>query len=193
MSVEIISKSIKEKLMNSQKIDSLWESFCDCISPELNNIRIIGDEIKNLYNIDKTSDYKSLGEMFGYSPNLTINDNKDFKKLEVESISDRIKNKTTYSGYNIGAKQLNKKSDTFNFYWNGSKLIRAIKINDTYRNLLNWDKSNYFDGVIPDKNFSDNSISYTKLDDNHKLDEFLLDSFYSIHPTVIFPNSYTIK
>lgn len=183
MSVSIVGKSIKEKLMSSQRIDSLWESFCDCIAPELNNVRIVGDEIKNLYDINKTSDYKSLGEMFGYSPNLIIKNNKSFQKLEIESISDRIKNKTTYDGYNIGAKQINKDSNTFNFYWNGSKLIRAIKVGETYQNLLSWNKSSNFDGVVPDKNFSEVQSSFAKLDDGHKLDKFRLDYNYIKKPT----------
>lgn len=183
MSEQIINKSIKEKLMSSQKIDSLWESFCDCISPELNNIRVVGDEIKNLYDINKTSSYKSLGETFGYSPNVIIRNDKDFQKLEVESISNRIRNKTTYNGYNIGAKQIGKETNTFNFYWDGDKLIRAIKVGETYQNMLGWDKSNFFDGVIPDKNFSEISSSSAKLDDNYLLDTFILDKTYLKTPT----------
>ena len=156
MSQETINKSLQKTLLSPLTHDLLWSQFLESFSYEIQNMRDEYSLIKNNWNVDKSdkSNLIRISESFGYTPNLTINNTRDMSKLEIDSIPYRIREKTTYNGYSLIFKQNDSKGETFNYYWNGKKLIKVVDYKKTLDNLINSNHYSPFYGIEPIKNYS---------------------------------------
>ena len=155
MSQETINKSLQNTLLSPLTHDLLWSQFLNSMSYELENMRNSYDNIKNNWNIYKNDKINliRISESFGYTPNLIINNTIGMAKSEIESIPYRIKNKTTYHGYNLILSQNEMIGDVFNYYWNGKKLIKVIDYKKTIENLKNSNHHSPFYGISTIKNY----------------------------------------
>ena len=156
MSQETINKSLQNTLISPLTHDLLWSQFLNSMSYELQNMRDKYSEIKNNWNIDKNdkSNLIRISESFGYAPNLIINSTASMAKKEIESIPYRIREKTTYLGYNLIFQQNNRLGEVFNYYWNNKKLIKVIDYEKTVANLIASDHYSPFLGIETKKNYS---------------------------------------
>lgn len=156
MSQEAINKSLQNTLLSPLTHDSLWSQFLNSFSYELENMREQYSLIKDNWNINKNnkSNLIRISESFGYTPNLTIDNTVNLAKREIESIPYRIREKTTYDGYSLIFQQNGYLGDTFNYYWNGYKLIKVIDYDKTIENLINSNHYSPFFGIETIKNYS---------------------------------------
>ena len=195
--------SLKAKLMPVLKTDNFWTQLMECIGEELGLLKDDMGETKKYFDI--YSQYEdgliNISNEFGYSPNLIVNNDLSTVLKEVESIPFRIRNKTTYDGYYIILKQIDRIGEIYNYYWSGKKLIKAIKWQNIV-DVLNggFDKTTPFIDVIADKNFSTISISNPiSLDSGINLDEligqwnWMLDENMEISPTKHLGIEYYIR
>lgn len=156
MSQESINKSLQNTLLSPLTHDSFWSQFLNSISYEMKNVNDSYSSIKNnwnIYNNDKNNLIR-ISESFGYTPNLTIDNTVDMAKREIESIPYRIREKTTYNGYSLIFQQNDSLGETFNYYWNGKKLVKAIDYKSTSVFLFNSNHYSPFFKIIPNKNYS---------------------------------------
>lgn len=156
MSQKTINKSLQKTLLSPLTHDLLWSQFLDTFSYEIQNMRDEYSLIKNNWNIDKNdkSNLIRISESFGYTPNLIIDNTTNMSKLEINSIPYRIREKTTYNGYSLIFQQNASKGETFNYYWNGKKLIKVIDYKKTLDNLINSNHYSPFFEIEPIKNYS---------------------------------------
>lgn len=155
MSQEIINQALQKTLISPLTSDKLWSDFLEANSYELNNMKTEYSKIKNNWNINNDKDNLiRISESFGYIPNLIIDSTISMAKKEIESIPYRIREKTTYNGYSLIFQQNGVLGDTFNYYWDGEKLVKAIDYEKTVENLLNYNHYTPFYGTTPIKNFS---------------------------------------
>lgn len=182
MSQETINKSLQKTLLSPLTHDSLWSQFLESMSYELHNMQNEYALIKNNWNINENDKdgLIRISESFGYSPNLIINNTVDMAKLEIESIPFKIRKKTTYNGYSLIFQQNNSKGDTFNYYWNGTKLIKIVDYDGTSNNLIESNHYSPFYGILPIKNYSVNINSNNIILDNEQYDDTTGEYIYSL-------------
>jgi hypothetical protein len=152
---EIIEQSIKYKLPATFKIQNLWPQFIEAVSEELSLQKTEDDKtkyIQDIYNLLE-SDLLTLAKQFGYLPNLILDNSLANFRQEMELISYRVKNKTTYNGYLLNFKKIYEYGNVYNLFFNGNKLVRALSYSKTI-DLLN----SPMDSTVPfafiiDKNF----------------------------------------
>lgn len=187
-----IERFLHYNLISSLTTDDLWLQFLSAISEELELIKSQIYKSKVLYNYkyQQQDGIIDLSEMFGYTPNLIIDNSLDMLKREYESIPYRIRNKTTYDGYYIIFKLIEELGEIYNYYWTGEKLIKALNFDETISKLDDFILTNPFINIIPDKNFSVISDGSTyRLDTNLILDKkfgnkvWTFDENTSISPT----------
>lgn len=156
MSQKTINKSLQKTLLSPLTHDLLWSQYLEAFSYELQNMRDEYSKIKNNWNINNNDkdNLIRISESFGYTPNLIIDSTVNMSKLEIDSIPYRIREKTTYNGYSLIFQQNAYKGETFNYYWNGQKLIKVIDYNETKNNLVNSNHYTPFYGIKPIKNYS---------------------------------------
>jgi hypothetical protein len=116
-----------------------WKDFNDAWSDELMLFRTekilpIIDKlnIRELEDTD-TESLRNIMNMFGYTANSSLDSSGAFLKDEIKSISYRIKNKTTYSGYDYIFSTIPLTGYVYNLYYDGfsdTSLIKAINYND---------------------------------------------------------------
>lgn len=170
---EITIDSLKNKLLSVLRIDDFWKQFMEVIGEELAIQRDNLSKKKYLYDVDVQLEdgLIDIAEMFGYTPNLIVDNSLSLVRKEVESIPYRIRNKTAYDGYYVNFKQINRLGEIYNYYWSGKKLIRAIVYTSIVDSLNSIDLTMPFTEVWADKNFS--TISYMNpvyLDSGYDLD-----------------------
>ncbi len=190
---EIINIALQSKLISALKIDDLWVQFLESFASELSLFQEDFAETKDYFNIYSQLEdgLLDISNTFGYIPNLIIDNSLGLVRKEVQSIPTRIRNKTTYDGYYIILKQINRIGEVYNYYWSGLKLIKAIKMEEIVKNLNNLINYNSpFLGISADKNFSViNSIAPIHLDEGYVLDDkkgnfyWQLDENIQISPT----------
>lgn len=176
-------KFMEYNLLSSLKND-LWTQFLEAISREFFIQREKIKETKYLY------DYKNqledgiirISKMFGYIPNLIVDNSLEMLYKEFESIPFRIRNKTNYNGYNIIFNQISQKGEVYNFFWNDKKFIRAILTEEIFKDLNNLNEFNKpFCKMYADKNFSSiSNLDKIKLDQGIHLDERLGKSVWQL-------------
>ena len=156
MSQESINIALQKTLFSPMTHDDLWSQFLEAFSYEINNMRNKYGEIKENWSIDSfdKEDLIRIAQSFGYDPNLIIDNTFFMTKKEIESIPYRIREKTTYNGYALIFHQNGLLGDTFNYYYNGEKLIKSIDYDATVKNLINSNHYSPFIGIINIKNFS---------------------------------------
>lgn len=156
MSQETINNALQKTLFSPLTHDELWPQFLNSISYEIYNLREKYASIKDSWNIDKNDkdNLIRIAKSFGYDPNLVLNNTIQMAKKEIESIPYRIRKKTTYEGYKIILNQNGLLGETFNYYYNGYKLIKAVNYDETLQRLENSDHYSPFTEIIPIKNFS---------------------------------------
>lgn len=156
MSQETINKSLQNTLLSPLTHDELWPQFLEALSYEIYNMRCMYGSIQNNWNINENDkdNLIRIANSFGYDPNLILNNTIYMAKKEIESISYRIRKKTTYDGYLLNFKQNDIIGEVYNYYHNGYKLIKAIDYNKTIEFLNNSDHYSPFSNVIAIKNFS---------------------------------------
>ena len=153
-----IENNLKYNLLGSLKDDELWLQFMEAIAEELELERIHIFEKQDLFNpyVGEQDKLLDLSEMFGYNPNLILDNTTEMIKSEYLSIPYRIRFKSTYDGYYFIFKQINASGDIYNYYYDGNKLIKAMEYDTSLEKILN---GSYVYGTIftfnePDKNFS---------------------------------------
>lgn len=156
MSQEIINKALQKTLISPLTSDLLWSQFLEANSYELENLRKQFDDIKYNWDINKNdkNNLIRISESFGYTPNLVINNTISMAKREIESLPFRIREKTTYNGYKLIFQQNGFLGETFNYYWNGKKLVKSLDYDSILINLRNSNHYSPFFGITPIKNFS---------------------------------------
>lgn len=178
-----ITENLIYNLMSSLKNDDLWVQFMEAIGEELTLERDFIFEKKELFNpnTNKQDRLFDLSEMFGYNPNLILNNSLEMLKSEYLSIPYRIRFKTTYDGYFFIFKQVDANGDVYNYYYDDSKLIKAMNYQSSIDKIMNGDYK-YGDIFLfnePDKNFSvissDNSI---RLDDENIFLDVKFGNYY---------------
>jgi len=185
---------LEYNLLSSLKIDDLWLQFMEAIARELYLEREKMTETRYLYDysVQLQDGIINDSEMFGYTPNLIVDNSLEMLRKEYESIPFRIRNKTNYNGYNIIFKQISKLGEVYNFYWNNDKFIRAILSDDIieYINNNTISYSEPFYRMDADKNFSSiSSLEKITLDSGYTLDQKIgkkiwrLDKNAGITPT----------
>ena len=186
MSQEIINKSLQKTLISPLTHDLLWSQFLTAFSYELENMREEYSLIKDNWNVNKNdkSDLVRISESFGYTPNLMINNTINLAKREIDSIPYRIREKTTYNGYSLIFKQNGSLGNTFNYYWNGYKLVKAVNYEDTVNKLIQSNHYTPFYDIEPILNYqsvlNSNNIMLDYLVNNKKVyDEYSI-RYYSL-------------
>ena len=179
MSQKIINKSLQKTLISPLTSDLLWTQFLDANSYEIANMENRYTEIKNVWNINKNDKQNliRISESFGYTPNLIINNTLNMCKMEIESIPYRIREKTTYKGYALIFHQNNLRGNTFNYYWNGEKLIKSIDYDSTINNLKNSNHYSPFYDIVAVKNYSSVLNSITVILDYLFENEIIYDEY----------------
>lgn len=154
--LNIIEEFLHYNLISSLKSDELWLQLLSAIAEELTLIKDQIYKSKLLYQYREQGEdgILALSKMFGYTPNLIVDNSLDMLKREYESIPYRIRNKTTYDGYYIIFKLIAELGEVYNYYWTGEKLIKALSFNETLLILDNSILTDPFLNVVPDKNFS---------------------------------------
>lgn len=156
MSQEIIDKALQRTLISPLTSDLLWSEFLTAHSYEIANMEDFYASIKDNWNIEHNTKENliRIAETFGYTPNLIINSTISMAKRELESLPYRIREKTTYNGYSLIFQQNGLLGDTFNYYFDGKKLVKCVDYDATQKNLVTYDKYSPFYGVKAIKNFS---------------------------------------
>ena len=194
MSQKTINKSLQNTLISPLTHDLFWSQFLNSMSYEMSNMVDKYSTIKNNWNIEK-SDKENLiriSESFGYTPNLIINNTVDMAKREIESIPYRIREKTTYNGYNLIFQQNNSLGEIFNYYWNGEKLIKVINYKSTSEALTNSNHYSPFLGIKAERNNSSAiNVDVISLDYGHFLDEEIKLSVWKLDtPYIQIPTNH---
>jgi hypothetical protein len=183
MSQKTINKSLQNTLISPLTHDLFWSQFLNAMSYEMENMENKYSTIKNNWNIEKNDkdNLIRISESFGYTPNLIINNTIDMAKREIESIPYRIREKTTYNGYSLIFQQNNSLGETFNYYWNGEKLIKVIDYEKTSIALKNSNHYSPFFEIKTIKNYSNSinanimNLDYNGFDESTGLYVFSLD------------------
>lgn len=187
---DIINNSIQYKLHSVLKINHLWPQFIEAIAQEVATIKD-HDDLTRFYN-DIYSQLEDgnldIANKFGYTPNLVLNNSLDYIRRQSESIPFRIAKKTTYIGYDINFKMVDRIGEVYNLFWNGNKLIRAVKWGQTFSSLESgFDYTKPFTNLVADRNFSTINLGEAELmDDENYLDEdppLRMDSSTFVYPT----------
>jgi len=183
--------SLISKVPSALKITNFWPQYIEALAEELDledeeliiPSKIINDPSSGL------NDYLIyLSTKYGYTPNLILDNSIDFLQKEVESIPYRIRHKGTYKGYKFNFKQIGRLGEIYNFFYNESKLVKAINWSTVYSgiNLLTASGLSIpFTGLKPDINYSTvTQAELIQLDTNRYLDEtppWVLDNYlYSV-------------
>ena len=187
---DYINNGMLYKLHSALKLTDLWPQFIEAIAQE---VALIKEEdaktefYKDIYTALEDGNL-DIAEKFGYTPNLVLNNSLDYIRQQSESIPFRINKKTTYLGYDVNFKMVDRIGEIYNLFWNGSKLIKAIKWVDTFNAVsTGFTPTNPFTNVIADRNFSTINLGDVELmDDGNFLDEdpvLRMDSSTYIYPT----------
>lgn len=154
--MNIIENFLHYNLISSLKSDELWLQFLSAIAEELTLIKeqIYKSKLLYQYREQEENGILDLSKMFGYTPNLIVDNSLDMLKREYEGIPYRIRNKTTYDGYYIIFKLIAELGEIYNYYWTGEKLVKALNFDKTITFLDDFVLTNPFVNVVPDKNFS---------------------------------------
>jgi len=187
---DFINKGMQYRLHSVLKISDFWPQFIESIANEVSLIKEEDDKIAYFNNIYEQLEDGNLdiAEKFGYTPNLVLNNSLDYVRRQSESIPFRISKKTTYLGYDLNFKMIERLGDVYNLFWSGSKLIRAIRWGSTFSNLDAMTNLTLpFTGVVADRNFSSINLGGLELmDDDNYLDEsppLLMDTGSITYPT----------
>ena len=153
---DVLVTSLKNKLLSVLKLDDMWPQFMEVIGKELALQRAKIEKKKALFDVNAQLEdgLLDIAEMFGYTPNLILDQSLLMGKKEVESIPFRIRNKTTYDGYYVNFKQINREGDIYNYYWSGTKLVKATIYQEILDKLNEVNPTKPFVSIYPDKNFS---------------------------------------
>lgn len=185
----IIQDSLIYKLMASLKIQNFWPQFMEAVGQEMELQKVVDDLTHNyndIYNLYE-DDLIALCRKFGYNPNLSVDNSLSFIIQEAELIPFKIKRKSTYSGYEIYFKEISKLGNVYCYYWNGYKLIRAVRWSDTF-DYINSGKhilSDPFIDLYPDKNFSQISAGGALFLDAGQLLDEEIPWFFDENPVII--------
>lgn len=187
---DYINNSMQYRLHSALKITELWPQFIEAIAQEIALIKEEDDKTKDFNNIyvQLEDGNISIANKFGYNPNLVLDNSLDYIRIQSESIPYRISKKTTYAGYDINFKMVNRIGEIYNLFWNGTKLIKAIKWSDTFTSLESfYDYTLPFTNLVADRNFSTINLGDAELmDDGRYLDEdppLRMDSISIAYPT----------
>lgn len=187
---DYINTSMQYKLHSVLKLTDFWPQFIEAIAEEVALIKDNDEQTKyynDIYTLLEDGNL-NIASKFGYTPNLVLNNSLDYVRQQSESIPFRVQKKTTYLGYDINFKMVERIGEIYNLFWNGSKLIKAIKWGSTFSALESgFDYTLPFTSLIADRNFSTINLGNTELmDDDNYLDEdppLRMDSSTYVYPT----------
>jgi hypothetical protein len=162
------------KLLPKVMQTDFWEDLCDSISDEL---ELLKTEISNkidLYYVRDITDESQLFEIattFGYSPDRSLDDSLAYFKQEINSISFRIKKKTSYQSYDYIFSSIPIIGYVYNLFWDGLNLIKAVDSTTTETYITTQDYSLPFTHVIPEYYYTSLLNEAPTLDSGQNLDE----------------------
>jgi len=123
--------NIKKKLPRVLQVP-FWQDFSDVISTELTNVKTYLADLKAqtfdlgaLKAAGDNSQFIEICKMLGFTPDTSLDQTSEYLYQETGVVTDRVKYKTTYLGYNIIFDESGRKGQTFLWYWNGYRLVRA--------------------------------------------------------------------
>jgi len=164
---------IKKLLPRVMRID-FWEDLMDAFSDELTLLKSEIAEKMNLFYVRNITDENQLLEIattFGYLPDRSLDDSLSYFKQEINSISFRIKKKTSYQSYDYIFSSIPILGHVYNLFWDGSNLIKAIDGTTTESYLDIQDYTLPFTNVIPEYYYSSLLNEPPTLDSGQSLDE----------------------
>lgn len=186
-----VNESIKNKTHSALTISNFWPQFLEAIAEELSLVKAEYDLTRDYKNINVLleSDIINICKKFGYNPNLVLDNSLEFIRQEAKLIPYRIRNKSTYTGFNILFKAISESGEVYNTFYDGTKLVKAVNNEETiafFDTITDFTQELY--PFIADKNFSTILTGGTLLlDDGHTLDNepfpFKLDFSASIIPS----------
>ncbi len=187
---DYINAGMQAKLHSSLTITNLWPQFVEAIAQEVALIKDEDEKTKyfnDIYNLLESENIE-LANKFGYTPNLVLNNSLAYIIQQNESIPFRIRKKTTYLGYEINFKMVERIGEIYNLFWNTNKLIKAIKWGPVFTELESgFDTTKPFIHITADRNFSSINLNAGALmDDENYLDEdppLRMDSSSTVYPT----------
>jgi len=127
---------IKKLLPDELKSQEFWEGISDAFSTELENLKVIIENKRKLYNIyaleddavysNSNDELISLIKSYGGYLDISLNDTPEYIRQQIELFKFFIQNKSRYPFYNFAYKMASFEGDTFIYFWNGNKMVRAI-------------------------------------------------------------------
>jgi hypothetical protein len=132
MSTIDIKKSLPPELRNQE----YWQGMSDAFSSELEFLRTLIEEKQyhyDIYRLEEEAIYNEsnsklieLISAYGGYLNISLNDTPEYIRQQIELFKFFITNKSRYPFYNFAYKMTAHNGDTFIYFWNGKKMIRAI-------------------------------------------------------------------
>ena len=105
-----------------------WEDFMDAVIVELNTLKERIEQKKIFFDVDQLEDPNQLIDIsrtFGYIPDLTLDGSLENIKDNVNSITFRIRNKSTFTSYQYIFKTVPYPGQLYILYNADTKLVRA--------------------------------------------------------------------
>jgi hypothetical protein len=132
MSTIDIKKSLPPELRNQE----YWQGISDAFSNELELLRNLIEEKEYHYDIyrleeeaiytESNSKLIELINAYGGYLDISLNNTPEYIRQQIELFKFFITNKARYPFYNFAYKMTAHNGDTFIYFWNGKKMIRAI-------------------------------------------------------------------
>lgn len=189
-----------KKLLPSNLNSDFWNDYSDSWTTELGLVKTEKLDAEKYYfyirtqtDIDKLID---ICRTFGFKIDRSIDTTIDFSQRETKLILYKIKDKSTYNGYDLVFVSIQYPGLVYNYYYDrNTVLIKAIDCTLSCTNLDNQDYSEPFIGYIPDYHFfplaKNNTLDLGKYLDATPLE--YLDLAYRQAPTHHIGIEYTPK
>jgi len=153
------------KVLRSQ----FWMDFCDVLSTELTNVET-DLTVQKKYTFDlralkasaNNAEMIEICKTLGFTPDTSLDQSAQYLYQEAGVVTDRVRYKTTYLGYNIIFDESSVQGQTFLWYWNGYRLVRAYSA-DNFTLIVTQDYSKPFE-FMAEENYASFLFSTIYLD-----------------------------
>ncbi len=125
-----MSLDLKKYLPKILKTE-FWTDLMDGVSTELQNIinELILPKLDfwNIHDLTDNDQLIEIAKTFGYTPDRSLDSTTDFLKKDVDSLSYRVKKKSTSLSYYHIFRAIPHSGEIYPSYWDGDKLNRAYQ------------------------------------------------------------------
>jgi len=161
-----------KKLLSTALKNNFWEDFMDVLSQELETFRSEIAEKKDFFNVRNLADSDSQDRMiemsktFGFTIDRSIDETTDYLENNLNVTSNRIKHKTSYTGYNYIFNLAQYYGLVYNYFLLNDILTRGIDLTTIITNLnAITDYSLPFIGFEPELYFKSIASEFRTLDE----------------------------